>query len=418
MKLNKKNENKFGADWLNANLPFHKIVKSKAPIEKEINKYITLKLVSGRTFIYVNGRQFIQCIRLILNIPKNDVHLYEEIDSIDEAAQLYNKHIFQNRIVRGPMARQVPNQKHNITPEQEFWGHCSNIQAWVEHNYDTRILMTNISFPLLRELTKAGDPLAKKVYKEEIALRLESAYPSVVQYLLSQRYIEVFTPSEFQNILESTDIIKNLSSDSKLFSHFIRACFSKFPTLFKIILLQILKLPDGKKHFRSIIQRSPLPTRSSPYLRYSSDQFLFSIKNALENLFTKANEKIGEDILDCIEMVNHQLKGEGISIPNVSEMSYLERIKNELINNELLDELDEDMKLILNRMLLDKIQKWQSRCAYCGKVMPKGKDVCDWCGHKKDDGGGGFYPYPYIFKPPGGGGSMKGSIAVPIRVKT
>ena len=181
MKLNKKEKNEFGADWLNAHINRYNIGKSSPPIEKEINQYITLKLVGGRTYIYVNGKRFIQCIRLILNIPKHDVHLYDEVDSIDEAAKLYSNQVFQNRIVRGPMAAPIPNQNHDITSEQEFWGHCSNIQAWVEHDYDTRILMSNISFPLLRELAKAGDPVASKVFKEEIALRLESGYPSVVQ---------------------------------------------------------------------------------------------------------------------------------------------------------------------------------------------------------------------------------------------
>ena len=93
-------------------------------LEKKINKYITLRMVNGKTFIYVNGRRFIQCIRFILNIPKNDFPLYDEVNSIDEAAKLYSNHLFQNRIVRGPMAAPVHNQSHDISPEQEFWGHC------------------------------------------------------------------------------------------------------------------------------------------------------------------------------------------------------------------------------------------------------------------------------------------------------
>ncbi|MFX1427340.1 MAG: hypothetical protein ACFFBE_12870, partial [Promethearchaeota archaeon] len=64
-------------------------------IEKKINDYITLKMVNGKTFIYVNGKRFLQCIRLILNIPKDDVHLYDEVNSIDEAAKLYSKHVWQ-----------------------------------------------------------------------------------------------------------------------------------------------------------------------------------------------------------------------------------------------------------------------------------------------------------------------------------
>ena len=50
-----------------------------ATLEKEINKHITLRLEYGKTYIYVNKKRFIQCIRLILNIPKADVPLYEEI---------------------------------------------------------------------------------------------------------------------------------------------------------------------------------------------------------------------------------------------------------------------------------------------------------------------------------------------------
>jgi hypothetical protein len=264
MKLNKKEKNEFGADWLNANMKFN-IPKSTTRIEKEINQYITLRLVSGRTYIYVNGKRFIQCIRLILNIPKSDVHLYDEVDSIDEAAKLYGKHVFQNRIVRGPMAVPLPNQMHNITPEQEFWGHCSNIQAWVEHDYDTRILMSNISFPLLRELANAGDPVASKVFKEEIALRLESGYPSVVQYLLNQGYLRYFTPSEFKTVIESTELIKGLSSNPKMFSRFLVPCVMKFPTVVEDILIQVLKLPEGKKLL--ISSMSSVDTPRMPYLR-------------------------------------------------------------------------------------------------------------------------------------------------------
>ncbi len=47
-----------------------------------------------------------------------------------------------------------------------------------------------------------------------------------------------------------------------------------------------------------------------------------------------------------------------------------------------------------------------SKCPYCGKVISRGKYICDWCGHRRDDRDAGFFPYPFIFKPPGGGGSF------------
>jgi len=390
MKFIKKDENEFGADWLRSN-----IYKTTSTIEKEINQYITLKLVGGRTYIYVNGKKFIQCIRLILNIPKEDVPLYDEIDSIDEAAKLYSTHIHQNRIIRGPIVTRGQIYTHNITPEQEFWGHCSNIQAWVEHDYDTRILMSNISFPLLRELTIAGDSKGRRIYKEEIAQRLESGYPSVVQYLLTQGYIEAFSPNEFQTILESTDLIKKLSSEPNILFQFLRSCISKFPTLLEDILLQILTLTDGKKILFSSIQIKPKISPLRPFLRYP--QFLCALKTALENLYNRVDErKIGEDIIACIQVINNKFEGQDI-------------------NNMFLNGLNEEQKLLFRHKIFEQIRRTISKCPYCRKIMPKGQDICDWCGHKKDDDEGGFFPYLYIFKPPGGGGgSKKGMIAVPV----
>ncbi len=52
-----------------------------------------------------------------------------------------------------------------ILPIKEFWGHCSNLQAWAEYGYDTRLLHPNLAFPLLEKLATVGDPIAKKVFK-------------------------------------------------------------------------------------------------------------------------------------------------------------------------------------------------------------------------------------------------------------
>lgn len=410
------NNNALGANWFNTNrYKTHEVVT----LEKVINEYITLKLVNGRSLIYVNGRRFIQCIRLILNIQKNDVQLYDEVDSIDEAANLYSKHVFQNRIVRGPMAIPVPDQRHEITPEQEFWGHCSNIQAWVEHDYDTRILMRNISFPLLRELAKAGDPVASKVFKEEIALRLESGYPSVVQYLLNQGYIRYFTPSEFKTIIESTELIKGLSSDPKMLSQFLRSCNSKFPTLLEDLLIQILKLPEGKSIILSSMsfsERSIMLILRS-YLR-SNPQYLFNLKTALEKLFREADEKVGEDIIDLIQEIENKLEAQTNNLPDLLGKSRFETLKKLYLDEMVLENFEGEKKLLLAKKLLRDIHRTQSKCSYCGKMIPRGQDTCDWCGHKRDDDEGGFFPYPYLFKPPGGGGgSMKEPIAVSVKTR-
>ena len=64
-----------------------------------------------------------------------------------------------------------------ITSEQEFWGHCSNLQAWVENNYDTRLLHRSFAFPLLLRLSQINDTKAILVFRDEIINRIEEGNP-------------------------------------------------------------------------------------------------------------------------------------------------------------------------------------------------------------------------------------------------
>ena len=43
------------------------------------------------------------------------------------------------------------------------------------------------AFPLLKQLTDVGDPLAKRVFKEEIVKRIESNYEPVINFLFENR---------------------------------------------------------------------------------------------------------------------------------------------------------------------------------------------------------------------------------------
>ena len=166
----------------------------------EINKYLKLKLEGGRTNIYVKGRKFQQCMYLLLNIPVDRIEEYDEIGSIDEAAEKLD------RTMEG-----LNNNIWDIPIEVEFWGHCSNLQAWYEHDYDTRLLHRNLAFPLLKALVDAGDPLARRVFKEEIAMRMESGYPSVVRYLINQGYLNYLSKEELEIIIENPKFIRNIS---------------------------------------------------------------------------------------------------------------------------------------------------------------------------------------------------------------
>jgi len=164
--------------------------------EFEINEYITLKLIGKETRIYINNKYFQQCKFLLLNIPEKKIEDIEDLNSIDEISEYLDKSlepILNNKQI-----------EYNITPEEEFQGHCSNLQAWYENEYDTRLLHRNLAFPLLKELTEAGDPLAKKVFKEEIASRLGEGYEPVITYLIDNNYLKYFDKDECEPLLDDS----------------------------------------------------------------------------------------------------------------------------------------------------------------------------------------------------------------------
>jgi len=173
--------------------------------EFKINEFITLKLQNNRTNIYVKNRIFTQCMYLLLNIRKDRIRDYDQIDSIDEAAEYLDRSLEGSR------------QQNLITPEEEFTGHCSNIQVWAENDYDTRILHRNLAFPLLKRLSDAGDPLAKKKFKEEIALRYSSGHSTVITFLNQSGYLKYLSSEELECLLDDDKlpILGDISSNFK-----------------------------------------------------------------------------------------------------------------------------------------------------------------------------------------------------------
>jgi len=162
-----------------------------------INDFITLKLEDDETTIYINGEEFIQCKYLLMNIPVRKIELYDEIDSIDEAAEKLDRF------------------KRNIPPKVEFWGHCSNLQVWSEQGYDTRFIHRNLAFPLLKKLTEVGDPKAKKMFKDEIGKRFEKGPDSVRQYLALEGFTEYLSREEMWSVMSNQSEVEILRAIEK-----------------------------------------------------------------------------------------------------------------------------------------------------------------------------------------------------------
>ncbi len=132
----------------------------------------------------------------MLDLYVDDIENLDSLNSVDELASIMDN------------AMEYKRSTIEISSETEFWAHCSNLQIWVENNYDTRLLHSNLSFPLLKRLFEIGDLKAQRVFREEIVKRFESRYPSVVAYLIKEKYYE-FLPIDYViEIITDRDLFK------------------------------------------------------------------------------------------------------------------------------------------------------------------------------------------------------------------
>lgn len=211
--------------------------------EYRINSLLTLKLEENETVIYVNEKRFRQCKYLLLINPNEKE---KNIDSIDLLAEFANK----------SLEVEIKPIDLGITPEQEFMAHCSNLQAWYENDYDTRLIHSNLAFPLLKRLTETGDSLAQKVFKKEIIERIVNAEKNIflntLNFLVLNGYMEFLEKSDLamiSPILKSV-LLKLLNKDGT-------EAFHKFDYLISLV---INKLSEGD--FYDLMGKI-----SSPYIK-------------------------------------------------------------------------------------------------------------------------------------------------------
>jgi hypothetical protein len=143
----------------------------------------------------------------MINIGPNNASNFEDVTSIDEAERILDKSLEEKGL-----------EEYDICPEEEFWAHCSNLDAWAKHKYDTRLLHRSLAFPILKALTDAGDQVAKAVFKEEIIKRFESGHKNVVRYLIRGGYVRKYAKKELlEAFLENEEvfILKKLQTLSK-----------------------------------------------------------------------------------------------------------------------------------------------------------------------------------------------------------
>lgn len=150
--------------------------------ELDIGDHIKLRLEYDKIELLVNDEYFDFCAVIVAQIP---VEKLEEVNSVDDLI---------------PYEKDLEDHSSKIPLKAQFWAHASNLQAWVEHEYDTRLLHRNIAFPLLEKLTKVGDPLAKKKFKAEIAKRYSSGNPTVIEFLNLGGYLNYLSDEEMSSL--------------------------------------------------------------------------------------------------------------------------------------------------------------------------------------------------------------------------
>lgn len=281
--------------------------------EYKINKYLSLRLEGEDTVIYVSGKRFNQCKALFLSIPRYDIEYFDEIESIDEVVQA-------SKLVAGPFVK----GDYLISPEVEFFGHCSNLQAWTENGYNTRLLHSNLSFPLLKKLMEAGDSDAKAMFKDEIAERFYSGNVNVMLYLLHDGYLAHFTKDEHNVLMDSikfdqlkyfkithlllllTELIKlNLGMSitarkmlkDKIFEIFRN---SSYKVMNLIIKANVLKYLD-QKEINLLLEQINVDILATTPIYAIQDFLLFAIKKGDLRVKTKFKQRFIQELKtgDC-----------------------------------------------------------------------------------------------------------------------
>lgn len=324
----------------------------------KINEFVTLKLENGESNIYIKGELFNQCKYLLLNIQKKKIKDYGNIDSIDEAVEVNN--------LSNELEGRRREDEFKIDPKEEFVGHCSNLQAWAENDYDTCILHRNLAFPLLKRLTEVGDEKAMSVFKEEVLKRLVSGHSTVITYLADSGYLKNITDQDYQELFENPqyNLVENLTRGmaNKRYSQFVEPIFMKFIQFSqknnKEYIIRMLENVDSElysglrksKLLESLDREIILELLNKPscnlkefYYKFRGKEYFISPKLTL-NLANRGLNDLKEieglhrlKSLKSIDLTGNNIK-EIFGLGNLMNLEQL-RLKGNLLNQRLIEDL-------------------------------------------------------------------------------
>ncbi len=202
-------------------------------IEFQINQILSVRLEGRNVKIYIQEKEFYVCSELIQNTKFN----VEQFDSIDNLLE----------------QKQDSNVNLVLYPEDEFWGVCSNLQAWYENDYNSELLPMNIAFPLLFELSQTGDDLAFKKFREEVSKRFSSGYSPVIDYLIEENYIFYIELNDFKSFIQNFTSELRLMIKAKLIEKFLKRT-KKYRTQIILFLKSFLPVSEVESFLQDQIK--------------------------------------------------------------------------------------------------------------------------------------------------------------------
>ncbi|MHA1997719.1 MAG: hypothetical protein ACTSU9_06335 [Promethearchaeota archaeon] len=189
--------------------------------------------------IAVAGEIVAACKHIVMDLDPSSVEAVADAGSMDEIMMILRK--------REKRWYDFKRKSKLITAEEAFHVHCSNIQAWVEHGYDTRLMDSALAFPILEALSKAGDAQAFEVLKRDVKDRLSSGYlNALIALVRTKSYIKELTPRDWHEIF---DRIPD-EEDALEYARFIIIAAKSIPSwtpselIPKGILERIWEIPD------------------------------------------------------------------------------------------------------------------------------------------------------------------------------
>ena len=276
--------------------------------EFRVSEYLSLRLEDHRTIIYVGKMRFLQCKYLLLNIAVDEMQYLGEIESIDEAAERLDKSL-----------EGFEQTEIEIPSDVEFWGHCSNLQVWYENNYDTRLLHSNLAFPILKRLTEVGDPLAREVFKKEIIRRFKDGTDITRKFLIIENFLAYLNIDERLNLLLNTDDFNTLLELSEEID-------IDNPLLTLEVLLNCIKI-DKNEIVELDLGKAGLTEFPMTILKFKSLKVLSLRSNSLTEIPRKINKLKN---LKELWLSNNKLRFLPSSICSLRSLEYLRLDDNKI----------------------------------------------------------------------------------------